>query len=238
MNIVLPDGSNKELAKGATVADVAASIGAGLAKAALAGIVNDRPVDLSAPMAEGDSVAIVTAKSDEGLELLRHSTAHVMAAALVDLYGDVQFVVGPAIEGGFYYAVKTGRALSPDDFAAIEARMAEIVKSDEPFERRVAIRPIEELRCRYYLRLTAARADDALPAVADTLEAFKIAVAEARQVVDGSERSVIAITEEAREGDVQAACAELAKLASIERVASLIRIEDTAAWAEGAEANE
>ncbi|WP_417331638.1 threonine--tRNA ligase [Gordonibacter urolithinfaciens] len=140
MNIVLPDGSNKELAKGATVADVAASIGPGLAKAALAGIVNDRPVDLSAPVAEGDSVAIVTAKSDEGLELLRHSTAHVMAAALVDLYGDVQFGVGPAIEGGFYYDVKTGRALSPDDFAAIEARMAEIVKSDEPFERRVVTR--------------------------------------------------------------------------------------------------
>ena len=140
MNIVLPDGSNKELADGSTVADVAASIGAGLAKAALAGIVNDQPVDLSAPVAEGDSVAIVTAKSDEGLELLRHSTAHVMAAALVDLYGDVQFGVGPAIEDGFYYDVKLDRALSPDDFAAIEARMAEIVKADEAFERRVVTR--------------------------------------------------------------------------------------------------
>ena len=140
MNIVLPDGSNKELADGSTVADVAASIGAGLAKAALAGIVNDQPVDLSAPVAEGDSVAIVTAKSDEGLELLRHSTAHVMAAALVDLYGDVQFGVGPAIEDGFYYDVKLDRALSPDDIAAIEARMAEIVKADESFERRVVTR--------------------------------------------------------------------------------------------------
>ncbi|MRX81403.1 threonine--tRNA ligase [Eggerthella guodeyinii] len=140
MNIVLPDGSTKELAEGATVADVAASIGAGLAKAALAGIVNDQPVDLTAPVQEGDAVAIVTAKSDEGLELLRHSTAHVMAAALVDLYGDVQFGVGPAIEDGFYYDVKLDRALSPDDFAAIEARMAEIVKADEPFERRVVTR--------------------------------------------------------------------------------------------------
>ncbi|MFQ9181335.1 MAG: threonine--tRNA ligase, partial [Eggerthella lenta] len=93
-----------------------------------------------APVAEGDSVAIVTAKSDEGLELLRHSTAHVMAAALVDLYGDVQFGVGPAIEDGFYYDVKLDRALSPDDFAAIEARMAEIVKADEAFERRVVTR--------------------------------------------------------------------------------------------------
>ena len=140
MNIVLPDGSVKELKERATVADVAASIGAGLARAALAGIVNDTPVDLDAVVSDGDSVAIVTAKSDEGLELLRHSTAHVMAAALVDLYGDVQFGVGPAIEGGFYYDVKTGRALSPDDFAAIEARMAEIVKADEPFERRVVTR--------------------------------------------------------------------------------------------------
>ena len=140
MKIVLPDGSAKEVAEGATVADVAASIGAGLAKAALAGIVNDRPVDLSAPVSAGDAVAIVTAKSPEGLELLRHSTAHVMAAALVDLYCDVQFGVGPAIEDGFYYDVKLDRTLSPDDFAAIEARMAEIVKADEPYLRRVVTR--------------------------------------------------------------------------------------------------
>ena len=136
MNIVLPDGSVKEVAEGAVVADVAAAIGAGLAKAALAGIVNDQPVDLSAPVAEGDSVAIVTAKSPEGLDLLRHSTAHVMAAALVDLYGDVKFGVGPAIENGFYYDIKCDKALSPEDFEAIEARMAEIVKADEAFARR------------------------------------------------------------------------------------------------------
>ncbi|WP_165170997.1 threonine--tRNA ligase [Adlercreutzia sp. ZJ242] len=137
MNIVLPDGSVKELAEGATVADVAASIGAGLAKAALAGIVNDAPVDLGASVHEGDSVAVVTAKSPEGIELLRHSTAHVMAAALVDLYGDVKFGVGPAIENGFYYDVQLpeGAAVSPDDFERIEARMAEIVKENEAFER-------------------------------------------------------------------------------------------------------
>lgn len=140
MNIVLPDGSPKELGAGSTVADVAASIGVGLAKAALAGMVNDQLVDLAAPVAEGDTVAIVTDKSPEGLDLLRHSTAHVMAAALVDLYGEVQFGVGPAIEGGFYYDVKMDRVLSPDDFAAIEARMAEIVKADEPFARRVVTR--------------------------------------------------------------------------------------------------
>lgn len=140
MNIVLPDGSVKELAEGATVADVAASIGAGLAKAALGGVVDGNAVDLCAPVTDGAQVSIVTAKSPEALELLRHSTAHVMAAALVDLYGDVQFGVGPAIEDGFYYDIKLDRALSPDDFAAIEARMAEIVKADEPFERREVTR--------------------------------------------------------------------------------------------------
>ena len=138
MNIVLPDGSVKELAEGACVADVAASIGSGLSRAALAGIVNDKPVDLSAPVREGDAVAIVTSKSDEALDLLRHSTAHVMAAALVDLYGDVKFGVGPAVENGFYYDIELpeGKSLSPDDFSAIETRMAEIVKSDEAFVRR------------------------------------------------------------------------------------------------------
>ncbi len=120
---------------------MAASIGAGLAKAALAGIVNDQPVDLSAPVAEGDSVAIVTAKSDEGLELLRHSTAHVMAAALVDLLRRRAVRCGAGHRGTVsYYDVKLDRALSPDDFAAIEARMAEIVKADEAFERRVVTR--------------------------------------------------------------------------------------------------
>ena len=138
MNIVLPGGSVKELEEGATVADVAASIGAGLARAALAGIVNDTPVDLDAVVSDGDSVAIVTAKSDEGLELMRHSTAHLLAAALTDLYPGVKFGVGPAIENGFYYDIELpeGVTVSPDDFAAIEARMAEIAKSGAAIVRR------------------------------------------------------------------------------------------------------
>ncbi|WP_418687207.1 threonine--tRNA ligase [Adlercreutzia sp.] len=138
MNIVLPDGSVKELEEGATVADVAASIGAGLARAALAGIVNDTPVDLDAVVSDGDSVAIVTAKSDEGLELMRHSTAHLLAAALTDMYPGVKFGVGPAIENGFYYDIELpeGTTVSPDDFAAIEARMAEIAKSGAAIVRR------------------------------------------------------------------------------------------------------
>lgn len=142
MNIILPDGSVKELPEGSTVADVAASVGARLAASALAGVVNDTPVDLGAQVCEGDSVAVITAKSPEALELLRHSTAHVMAAALVDLYGDVKFGVGPAIENGFYYDVQLpeGATLSPDDFEHIEARMAEIVRADEPFVRREVTR--------------------------------------------------------------------------------------------------
>ena len=121
---------------------MAASIGAGLARAALAGIVNDTPVDLDAVVSDGDSVAIVTAKSDEGLELMRHSTAHLLAAALTDMYPGVKFGVGPAIENGFYYDIELpeGATVSPDDFAAIEARMAEIAKSGAAIVRREVTR--------------------------------------------------------------------------------------------------
>lgn len=140
MEIILPDGSAKELESGATVADVAASIGAGLAKAALAGIVDGVAVDLGCEVHGGEQVAIVTNKTPEAIGILRHSTAHVMAAALVDLYGDVKFGVGPAIEGGFYYDIKMEKSLGPDDLEKIEARMAEIVAAAEPFERRVVTR--------------------------------------------------------------------------------------------------
>lgn len=140
MEIILPDGSAKELESGATVADVAASIGAGLAKAALAGIVDGVAVDLGCEVHGGEQVAIVTSKTPEAIDILRHSTAHVMAAALVDLYGDVKFGVGPAIEGGFYYDIKMEKSLGPDDLEKIEARMAEIVAAAEPFERRVVTR--------------------------------------------------------------------------------------------------
>ncbi len=142
MNVVLPDGTSKEVGKDACVGDVAAAIGAGLAKAALAGIVNDVPVDLDTPVHEGDSVAIITPKSDGALDLLRHSTAHVMAEALVELYGDVKFGVGPAIEDGFYYDVKLPDDinLSPEDFDKIEERMAEIIKEDQPFWHREVTR--------------------------------------------------------------------------------------------------
>ncbi|MBO4352177.1 MAG: threonine--tRNA ligase [Eggerthellaceae bacterium] len=140
MQIVLPDGSIKDLEAGSSIADVAASIGAGLAKAAIGGVVNGKQVDLSYEVADGDEVSIITSKTPQAVELLRHSTAHVMAAALVDLYGDVKFGVGPAVENGFYYDVKLGRTLSSDDFDAIEQRMSEIIEAAEPFERRVVAR--------------------------------------------------------------------------------------------------
>lgn len=136
MNIVLPDGSSKELAAGATVADAAAAIGSGLAKAALAGIVNDEQVDLDHPVGEGDRVSIITSKSPEALDLLRHSAAHILAQALEDRYPGIEFGVGPAIEDGFYYDVKLDHGLTPEDLGDIEARMAEIVKEAEPFVRR------------------------------------------------------------------------------------------------------
>ena len=140
MEIVLPDGSRKELGKGATVKDVAASVGAGLAKAALAGIVNGKAVDLTAEVCQGDQVAIVTDKSPEALGLLRHSAAHILAAALEGLYPGIEFGVGPAIENGFYYDVKLDQSIGLDDLEKIEARMAEIVAAAVPFERKVLTR--------------------------------------------------------------------------------------------------
>lgn len=140
MNVVLPDGSQKELESGATLADVASSIGAGLAKAALAGTVNGVPVDLTTPVSDGDQITIITNKNPEALDLLRHSAAHVMAQAMEELYPGVEFGVGPAIENGFYYDVKLEKNLGPDDLEKIEARMAEIVKAAEPFIRKVVSR--------------------------------------------------------------------------------------------------
>ncbi|MCL2826386.1 MAG: TGS domain-containing protein, partial [Eggerthellaceae bacterium] len=115
MEIVLPDGSTKSLQQGANVGDVAASVGSGLAKAALAGIVNGAAVDLSAAVAEGDQVAIITNKSPEALDLLRHSAAHILAHALEGLYPGIEFGVGPAIENGFYYDVKLDQSIGLED---------------------------------------------------------------------------------------------------------------------------
>ena len=140
MNIVLPDGSQKELADGATVADVAASIGAGLAKAALGGKIDGAFADLDTPVKDGASVEIITAKSPEALGIMRHSTAHVMAEAVRLLFPGAQIAFGPQTEDGFFYDFELSRSITPEDFEAIEAKMAEIIARDEPFVREVVSR--------------------------------------------------------------------------------------------------
>ncbi|MBQ1448709.1 MAG: threonine--tRNA ligase, partial [Coriobacteriales bacterium] len=140
ISVVLPDGSGKQVPEGSSLHDVAAAIGSRLAQAALAGKVNGKLVDIDAGVSDGDAVEIITAKSPEALEMLRHSTAHVMAAAVLQLFPDAQFGIGPAIEDGFYYDFEIGRAFTPDDLVAIEARMADIVKQGIPFVREVVSR--------------------------------------------------------------------------------------------------
>ncbi|MDR1422247.1 MAG: threonine--tRNA ligase [Coriobacteriales bacterium] len=136
MNIKLLDGSSKEMPDGSTLADVAAAIGAGLAKAALAGKVDDVLVDLSAAVPANATVEIITSRSPEALRILRHSMAHIMAEAVAELFEGAQFGIGPDIEDGFYYDIEIGRPFTPDDVEAIEQRMHVIVAEARPFSRR------------------------------------------------------------------------------------------------------
>ncbi len=140
MKINLPDGSVKEIQDGATVADVAASIGSGLAKAALAGKIDGAFADLTTPVPDGALVEIITDRSPEALDIMRHSAAHVMAEAVQELFPGAQIGFGPQTEDGFFYDFALEQPLSTDDFPAIEAKMAEIVKRDEPFVREVVTR--------------------------------------------------------------------------------------------------
>ena len=135
--ITLPDGSSRQFDKSISVHDVAADIGAGLAKAALAGKVNGQLVDTSFLIEQDSEVAIITAKSDEALELIRHDAAHVMAQAVQELFPGTQVTIGPAIEDGFYYDFAREEPFSPDDLATIEVRMQEIVGRDLPIQREV-----------------------------------------------------------------------------------------------------
>ncbi|MGA2396729.1 MAG: threonine--tRNA ligase [Steroidobacteraceae bacterium] len=135
--ITLPDGSQKSFDHPITVAELAAGIGAGLAKAALAGKVNGRLVDTSATIDHDAAVSIVTDKDPEGLEIIRHSTAHLLANAVQELFPGAQVTIGPVIEDGFYYDFAYKTPFSSDDLAAIEKRMAEIVGRDLKVHRRV-----------------------------------------------------------------------------------------------------
>jgi threonyl-tRNA synthetase len=138
--ITLPDGSQKSFDAPVTVDEVAASIGAGLRRAALAGKVNGRLVDLSHVISEDATLSIVTGKDPEGLEVLRHSTAHLLANAVQDLFPGAQVTIGPVIEDGFYYDFAYERPFTPEDLAAIEARMRELAAKDLPVRRQVMSR--------------------------------------------------------------------------------------------------
>ena len=133
----LPDGSERKFDQAVTVAGVAASIGAGLARAALAGKIDGRLVDTSFSIEHDCNLAIVTDKDGDGLEIIRHSTAHLLAQAVKQLFPEAQVTIGPVIEDGFYYDFSIKRPFTPEDLAAIEKKMAEIVKLDLPVSRKV-----------------------------------------------------------------------------------------------------
>jgi threonyl-tRNA synthetase len=137
VTVRLPDGSTKELADGTTALEVAESIGPRLAKAAVAAVVDGAEVDLSTEVTDGSSVAVVTADSDEGRNVIRHSTAHVLAQAVLRLWPGARYAIGPVIEDGFYYDFELpgGAHFSDDDLERIEATMREIIAEDQPFIR-------------------------------------------------------------------------------------------------------
>ena len=168
LSVTLPDGSSRELAQGATALDLAKSIGSGLAKAAVAAVVDGVETDLTAGLSDGQEVAIITANTDEGRHVLRHSTAHVLAQAVTRLFPGAKFSVGPAIEHGFYYDfdLPEGKTFSDDDLGAIQKEMERIVKEDQPFIRS-EMSPDEALelfadqpyKCEIIQRVTSADGD-------------------------------------------------------------------------------
>jgi threonyl-tRNA synthetase len=154
MNVYLPDGSLREVAEGATIADVAASIGPRLAKDAVAGKVDGKVVDVYVPVPDGAKIEIITPKSAEGIDVIRHSTAHLMAMAVQELFPGTQVTIGPVIEDGFFYDFATDRPFTDEDLRRIEEKMAEIAKRDLPirreeWERDEAIRHFEEIGEKY-----------------------------------------------------------------------------------------
>src|SRR5437868_810550 len=134
--VILPDGSKREVPDGSSVMQLAESIGRGLAKAAVAGKVDGKVVDLSAPIAAGEHrISILTDRDPEALLVLRHSTAHVMAEAIQRLWPDAKLAYGPPLDTGFYYDIALDTPISTNDFPRIEAEMQKIVAEDRPFTR-------------------------------------------------------------------------------------------------------
>jgi threonyl-tRNA synthetase len=140
--ITLPDGSRREFAGPVTVAEVAAAVGPGLAKAAIAGKVDGKVVDASYRIERDAALAIVTDKDAEGLAIIRHSTAHLLAYAVKELFPDAQVTIGPVVDNGFYYDFAYKRPFTPEDLAAIEKRMGELAAKNEPVMRRVLPRDV------------------------------------------------------------------------------------------------
>jgi threonyl-tRNA synthetase len=158
MQVELPDGSKREVPDGATLADVAASIGRGLAKAAIAGKINGKVVDVYTQVPDSARVEIVTPKSEAGLDTIRHSTAHLMAMAVQELFPGTQVTIGPVIDNGFFYDFGTDRPFTDDDLRNIETKMSEIVKRDLPVRREVlsreqAIETFEKLGEKYKVEI-------------------------------------------------------------------------------------
>jgi threonyl-tRNA synthetase len=173
ISVTLPDGSSKTLPVGSTAADLASSIGKGLAKAAVAATVDGREVDLTTPLSDGASVSLVTDNTEEGRYVLRHSTAHVMAQAVCDLFPGAKYAIGPPIADGFYYDFELpgGAHFTDEDLSRIEARMREIVSESQPFER-------EELS-----------KDEGLRVFAD--QPYKVEIIEAVDPSEGAEGGVV-----------------------------------------------
>ena len=140
ISVLLPDGSSRQVPVGATVGDLAASIGSRLAKAAVAGTINGAEVDLSTPLVDGQTVAIITHDSEAGRHVLRHSTAHVLAQAVVQLFPGAQFSIGPAIEDGFYYDFDHPEPFSEADLKAIKKEMVRIIGQQLPLEQLLGLR--------------------------------------------------------------------------------------------------
>ncbi|MFA7484855.1 MAG: threonine--tRNA ligase, partial [Phycisphaerae bacterium] len=135
IDVKLPDGSVLKVAQGTTVAQIAEQIGPKLAKAALAGHLNGQLVDLSAKINSDSEIKIITAKDPDGLKVMRHSCAHIMAEAICAIWPQAKLVYGPTVEDGFYYDIDLDEPIRPDDFARIEKKMSEIVNADQPFVR-------------------------------------------------------------------------------------------------------
>lgn len=141
VKITFPDGAVKEFAKGTTTEDIAASISPGLKKKSLAGKLNGKEIDLRTPINEDGTVEIITEGSEEGLQIMRHSAAHLLAQAIKRIYKDVKFGVGPVIENGFYYDVEMDEAITPEDLPKIEKEMKKsLMRTFRSFEKKSAVK--------------------------------------------------------------------------------------------------